>query len=263
MKNIYLLTLSPLLLLACNSAHHSENQSPIPDTLVYHYNTFLLQSKHVVENDGKKDTTYFKTVYPIFDVQAINEIITQEVIADTAHHTIEEEGKAFITSFDDFIKMDEYPRAWYSETHIRVIQNTPNYLALATEVSDYTGGAHGNYATLFFNYNPVDKDSIGLSQIIGSKQYLHLTGIAEEVFRKQEGLTPEQPLDDNYFFEENTFHLPANFTLTSNGILFLYNIYEIKPYVSGITKLLIPYEKIDSLLTPQAKQIIEEIKHNE
>jgi len=262
MKNIYLFTLSSWLLLACNSNQHTENQSALSDTLHYHYNTYLLQSKHLVENENKKDTTYFKMVYPVFDTQAINEVITHWAISDTAHHTVEEEANAFISNFDDFIKMDEYPRAWYSETYIRVIQNTRNYLALATDVNDYTGGAHGNYATLFFNYNPVNKDSIGLSQVIANEQYPHLTDIAEQIFRKQEGLTPEQPLDDNYFFEENTFHLPSNFTLTSDGILFLYNIYEIKPYVSGITELLIPYEKVDSLLTPQAKQIIQEFKHN-
>ena len=40
----------------------------------------------------------------------------------------------------------------------------------------------------------------------------------------------------------------------------MYNIYEIKPYVSGHTELTIPYADLENMLTTKAKTIIAEIK---
>jgi len=35
---------------------------------------------------------------------------------------------------------------------------------------------------------------------------------------------------------------------TDKGLKFLYNVYEIKPYASGITELEIPYEDLKGIL---------------
>nr|WP_307866763.1 RsiV family protein [Pedobacter sp. ASV19] len=75
-----------------------------------------------------------------------------------------------------------------------------------------------------------------------------LTATAEKIFRKNEKLTPKQSLADNYFFEKNTFSLPRNFTITGQGLKFLYNPYEIKPYAAGTTDLLVPFEQIKDIL---------------
>ena len=48
------------------------------------------------------------------------------------------------------------------------------------------------------------------------------------------------------------FALNDNFLVTPVGIRFLYNEYEIKSYAEGQTELLIPYNKIKSLLRPQS-----------
>ncbi|GAA4792421.1 hypothetical protein GCM10023231_20680 [Olivibacter ginsenosidimutans] len=250
----------PIAFSACNSSDNQKRSDTSSDTLRYTYQNFYLASKHLVDNDGKKDTTYFKAIYPTFENQEINQVVTRHLISDTLHQSFEEEAKAFIQNFDDFINMDEYPRAWYSESRTKVIQNTPHYLALSTEINDYTGGAHGNYGTLFFNYEPTKKDTIGLADIVPLAKQDTLTAIAGRIFRKQEGLAPDQSLDDAYFFEDNTFHLNTNFTLTPKGLLFLYNVYEIKPYASGITELLIPYEQLDSIITPEAKLIRKQLK---
>jgi len=258
MKFIYFFLFSCLAFTACNNTDN-QRESSSTDTLRYHYESYILPSKHIVDNEGEKDTTYFKAHYPIFENGEINTLVAKHFTAnnnpDAHYSSIEEEATAFIENFDDFIKMDEYPRVWFTDLQAKVIQNTPNYLALSVETSDYTGGAHGNYATLFFNYDVVKKDTIGLDAIIPTTKEQALNRIAEKVFRKQEGLTVEQSLDESYFFEDSTFHLNSNFTLTPKGLLFLYNVYEIKPYAAGTTELLIPYEQLDSLMTPEAKLI--------
>lgn len=252
-----------LLLISCNQVGEQQSAAT-SDTLRYRYKNYLLSSKEVVENEGKKDTTYFKAVYPEFEQKEINDLIKTQFTAnrqpDTQYHSIEAEAKAFIENYEDFLKMDEYPRAWYSEMNAKVLQNKPSYLSLSIELSDYTGGAHGNYATLFYNYDPSRIDTIGLETIIPKERQLSLTKIAERIFRKQEGLTPEQALDESYFFEDNIFHLNNNFTLSPKGLLFLYNVYEIKPYAAGVTTLLLPYEQIDSLMSEDGKRIRMQLK---
>lgn len=263
MKVFYISILSLIILSACNR-NVDKKKEVVADTINYTYKTYYLASNNVVENDGQKDTSYYKVVYPSFNKKEINELVSKQFITninpDTQYNSIEEEGKAFIANFDDFIKMDEYPRAWYSELNAKVIQNTKDYLALSIDLNNYTGGAHGNYSTLYLNYDLSKNDTLGLHDIIPQIKYPQLTKIGEDIFRKQENLTADQTLGDSYFFEDNAFHLNSNFTLTSKGLLFLYNIYEIKPYAAGSTKLLIPYQLIDSLMTDRGKLIQSQLK---
>jgi len=264
MKLVYIFLFSALTLSACNSADNQTGISSTLDTLPYRYESYAVHSKHVIDNEDRKDTTYFKAFYPIFEEVEINKLISRQLTAngnpDTQYNSVQEEAAAFIENFDDFIKKDEYPRAWHTELNAKVIQNTTDYLALSLDVSNYTGGAHGNYATLFFNYDAAKKDTIGLERIIPSSKQGELTNIAERIFRKQEGIDSGQALDESYFFEDNLFHLNTNFTLSQKGLLFLYNVYEIKPYAAGTTELLIPYEQIDSLMTDQSKLIRKQLK---
>ena len=78
----------------------------------------------------------------------------------------------------------------------------------------------------------------------------NLNKIAEKIFRTDEKLSDTTSLATNYFFDKNKFSLNKNFMVTPQGVSFLYNEYEIKPYSAGQTTLLIPYSQIKSLLRP-------------
>jgi hypothetical protein len=101
-----------------------------------------------------------------------------------------------------------------------------------------------------------------INDIIGDEFQASLTKVGEDIFRKQEGISDNQSLTDDYFFNEGIFSLPHNFILQKDGILFLYNIYEIKAYVFGNTQLFIPYTSISDMLTTEGKEIMAEIKLN-
>ncbi|QNL49890.1 DUF3298 domain-containing protein [Olivibacter sp. SDN3] len=265
MKVLYLIFFFAFIIItACETRPGSDAGSSGVDTLQYSYQTYSLQSKHLIDNEEKKDTTYFNAAYPRFEDQAIQGLVARNITSnnnpDSTYDSLEEEAEAFISNFDDFIEMDEYPRAWFTDIQAKVIQNTPNYLALCIDHSEYTGGAHGNYATLFFNYDLSRRDTLGLGEVIPTEHWETLDSIAEVIFREQENLSTSQDLSDAYFFEDNTFHLNTNFTLNSKGLLFLYNVYEIKPYAAGTTELLIPYPSIEQLMTEKGKKIRAELK---
>ena len=54
--------------------------------------------------------------------------------------------------------------------------------------------------------------------------------------------------DKNTLFEPDNFILPANIGYTEDGLMLLYNVYEIAPYSTGTIEFTIPYEEVDPVL---------------
>jgi len=265
MRSLHYLIPAFFFTTACQTGTFTKKQASDTDSLSYRYETFRLESKHIVENEGKRDTTYFQAQYPDFDQAEIDTLISKNLSAsnnpDTSYQSLQEEGQAFINNFDDFIQMDEYPRAWYFDVKTIVLVQTPQYLATKVDWNEYSGGAHGNYGTIYYNYDLESLDTLGLEDIVDDAHQKELAALGEKVFRQQEKLNPEDELD-NYFFENNTFNLNNNFTLTREGLLFLYNIYEIKPYASGTTEILLPGKDIMPWLTEKGKTILAQLQKN-
>ncbi|MEC3879851.1 DUF3298 and DUF4163 domain-containing protein [Parapedobacter sp. 10938] len=228
------------------------------DTLTYTYEDYIKYSKNLIKTSETTDTTFYAASYPVFHDSAANRFVRTALLgSDTT--TVEEAASTFIGEFDRFYASDPFPRVWTSESHAKVYSNTPSYLALAIHASSYTGGAHGNYATLFKHYDLQANEWLTLDDIVTPSFQNELTAVGERYFRTQENLGLDQPLEDAYFFDDGQFSLPDNFALEPDSMLFLYTIYEIKPYVYGETELRIPYTDIERLLTDRSKRIIAEL----
>ncbi|SKB39427.1 protein of unknown function [Parapedobacter luteus] len=259
LRNLYLL--STVLLSACQN--HTDTKgttanSAASDTLEYEYEHYIKYSSNLVKTSETTDTTYFTVSYPRFQDSVVNRFVLAAVLgSDTA--TVEGAAQTFISEFDDFHASDPFPRVWTSESHAKVYRITPSYLELIINASSYTGGAHGNYATVFVHYDLTDRSFLGLDDVVAKTFQNELAAVAERYFRKQENLDVNQSLEDRYFFDQGRFRLPDNFALERDSMLFLYNIYEIKPYVDGQTELRVPYREIERLLTNRAKRIIAEL----
>ena len=229
------------------------------DTLTYEYTDYIQFSDHLVKTEETTDTTFFSVSYPVFTDSAVNRFVNSALLgSDTA--TAEKSATEFISEFDRFIASDPFPRVWVSESNARVSGITPSYLEIAINAYTYTGGAHGNYATVFEHYDLPTQQILALDRIVDTTYQNELTAVAERYFRQQENLSVDQSLEDRYFFDGGQFSLPQNFSLEQDSILFLYNIYEIKPYVNGQTELRVPYSDINRLLSNRAKQIIHELQ---
>lgn len=251
------------LLMGCGSSPDNGQQSNgkvSVDTLSYQYTTYIQYSDQLIKTTETTDTTYFSVSYPVFADTVINQFIRKSLLGDDTA-SVEETADQFIGEFNRFQQSDPFPRVWVSESHAKVYRITPSYLGIVIDAFSFTGGAHGNYAKVFLNYDPAAKQPIALGDIVPAAYLNELTAVAERYFRQQEGLTVGQSLEDRYFFDGGIFHIPDNFTMENDSLLFLYNIYEIKPYVDGQSELRVPYSDIDRLLTGQAKEIIHELHH--
>ena len=104
-----------------------------------------------------------------------------------------------------------------------------------------TGGAHGNMTISFLNFNSQTGQLLCIDDHIKNK--IEFAKLAEKYFKlKLQEESPDKDSFDNYFFGED-FRLPENIGFSDDGIILLYNVYEIAPYFEGITEFTIPFEE--------------------
>lgn len=228
------------------------------DQLSFSYDSVKVYSKHLVAGtDSTRDTTKALISYPVFADQKINLFIEQKVMnsANEGEHynSYQDFSTAFIKNFDDFSKENAaYAQTWFMDGKVEVIAQSPGYLSLLYTYVNYQGGAHPNSSFTYLNYNPLSHQEILLDSLIRPGSMPALTAIAEKIFRKNEKLSATASLKDGYFFENDKFSLNQNFSITSEGLKFLYNPYEIKAYVYGTTELLVPFAALKEIARPNS-----------
>lgn len=252
---------------ACRSNHkpgqaedHQAAQTTISatDSLTYTYDSVKVYSKLAVsKNKAVTDTAKAVAVYPVFNDQKVNQFLEDQVTGlvgkQYGYKNYKELTTGFMKEFDAyFSKSKDEDRTWFEDINLKVTGNYPNYVAVLYRYVDYKGGAHPNTLFTYFNYNPKTYQEITLDSLVSQESMPKFKAIAENIFRKNEKLAPNASLSEGYFFPENKFALAQTFTVTSQGLKFLYNPYEIKPYAAGTTELTVPFTEIKALLKPSS-----------
>ena len=241
------------------------------DSLNYTIKTFEKHSQTCVKKDSLCATVKFQ--YPEFESVSFNQVIKNEIL--NIYHDDDDSTKSRLTNFEELAKpfVEDYDlklkegkeyvegantinedgflaMPWYMEANTTVQSQTEKYLMLHTNTNWFMGGNHPISMEYYYVYNRKDFKRITLDDLFQKGYDQKLLSIAEEIFRKQEKLKPTDKLSEEagYFFDNQRFILNDNFVLTEKGIKFLFNVYEIKAYVFGITELEIPYEKLNRIL---------------
>ncbi|HMI02954.1 MAG TPA: DUF3298 domain-containing protein [Pedobacter sp.] len=250
--------------MACQSekkttdATDSATMSGTAKTIIYTYDSVKVYSKNPLSKDKNvTDTSKAVISYPVFADEHMNDFILKKVLltADSGKNYTSYQAYAtdFIKGFDDFQKTEkDSPQTWFLEIRNDVEVQKTGYFSILSRFVSYMGGAHPNTVYSYLNYNPTTHQEILLDSLLLPGTMPKLTAIAEQIFRKNEKLSSTASLKDGYFFENNTFRLNDNFTITDEGLKFLYNPYEIKAYVYGTTELLIPFSALKGIAKPNS-----------
>lgn len=232
-----------------------ENNKLQADTLFYRTQNLQKESKLKHPKVTSINPTSASISYPIFSNQdKINKFVQAEIaniisVKNSNDLNIEKSLTNFIEDFEVSIqKQKNIPTDWQLKLHTKVIRQTKEYICLAHEYYSYTGGAHGIYAIYYSTYDLKNEKKLALEDLLIPDCQTELAAIGEELFREKEEISTSQSLEKDFFFEQGKFSLPENFTITPNGIKFLYNVYEIKPYAAGITTLTIPFDKLKKII---------------
>ncbi|WON93855.1 MULTISPECIES: DUF3298 and DUF4163 domain-containing protein [unclassified Sphingobacterium] len=249
-----------MLLNACNG----QNTPPIAgrnaDTLVYNRKIIDEHSNYFLKDDNRLDTTYFRAKYPVFQEDKINKLIANIVHLE-GDTSMQNAANRFINSYNEYVEDNsgKSTATWNRDLQIDVIANTAVFLGLRTKQEEYTGGAHGDHFTLYSNFDRQSNKPISIDDVIQKENKDKFVKIAEQYFRKQEGLSDDDSFNGKYFFEDGKFSLADNFTFEKDDILFYYNVYEIKSYAEGNTELRIPYTTFKHLISDKGLRYINSI----
>jgi len=228
------------------------------DSLTFHYDSVKVYSKNPVSKDARvTDTAKAVISYPVFSDPQINTFIEQQTMEsadpEKSYKTYKEYASDFIKGFDDFQKENkDRIQTWFLDIRNEVVNHDPAYLSMIRKYVNFSGGAHPNTVHVYLNYDPIKHREILLDSLLLPGSRPKLNAIAEKIFRKNEKLSPTESLKDKYFFENDVFKLNDNFTISDEGLKFLYNPYEIKAYVYGITELSIPFSELQAIARPNS-----------
>src|SRR5690606_15976569 len=133
-----------------------------------------LKDYHISSNvklEGADNETYFRLRYPEFQDSTINRFVMQHIVLDSGKTSVDEMGKSFIEEFNQYAKTSEHKNPWYEERTDSILIQTPSYIGFQSDWSTYTGGAHGMYSTVFYNYDIKSDKEIPLESIIDATRY--------------------------------------------------------------------------------------------
>jgi hypothetical protein len=144
----------------------------------------------------------------------------------------------YIAFKDDF---EESSLAWEALIDGEVTYQSSEITCIAINSYLNTGGAHGNMNISFLNFNSQTGELLKNDELIKNK--INFIKIAEKYFNLQLQEASNENGFNDYFFGDG-FQLPENIGFSDEGIILLYNVYEIAPYSEGITEFTIPFEEM-------------------
>jgi len=111
----------------------------------------------------------------------------------------------------------------------------------------YTGGIHGNYYEYYCNIDLRDCKIIEESRLFKPGYEEKLTLLIQNAINERNNSENE---DDHISLLGNIEDIKSsgNFCFSENGIIYIYNPYEIGPYAQGMVEIEIEYDEIETLL---------------
>lgn len=256
MKKIAFITCVSVVLCSCGESAQKNNAATTSatdilkaDTIAY---TFTTVDKTEM-NDKIKDSSdlYRATItYPVIAAgTALADSINKTLI--TAAFNGKLSAQAFADSF--VVRAKDATggasfNGWSYEANAGVLLNNGKLFVLQTDIASYTGGAHGSYATLCYNFTKDGKQLLW-DDIIETGMKDSLVRLNESTLRIENEIPEGQLWEDAGFFVDSShMPFPAMFALAKNGLTMIYNQYEIAPYVMGIISYTIPYNRLNGLI---------------
>lgn len=198
--------------------------------------------------------TYIRLAYPRFEgaasplADSLNQLIAQTFHASRVNETVldsiaDQFLKEYQTHLDNF--QGKEISSWNVDIGLRVIRLNKKWICLEEASFGYTGGAHDFGTSQYHTLDISTGRHLRLGDFFDSTGLQKLTRLGEKYFCMARGIKDNQTWEEAGFtFENDQFYLPDNFCFQEDGLRFIFNSYEIGPYVMGATEFLVPAHEI-------------------
>lgn len=199
------------------------------------YSTFYKKNNLLTINNNKiykkTDTYEIKINYPFTEYKKLNKEIKKIV-------------NTYIKNFKNDLPNKDIP---VDMTYTLIIDYKEfyynNYVSYIFYIEYFTGGAHPNHDIITINYDKLTNNFIKIENLLEKNK--DILDIFSKISRTNLINIPRitiasmmyegtKPTKDNF----------KNFVFTKDGILLLFNYYQVAPYSQGQFEILIPYNYI-------------------
>ena len=141
--------------------------------------------------------------------------------------------------------------AWYSY-ELKIEGSVETYvgelLTYRTYKEEYSGGPHGMYTTEFINIDLTDLHQLQLDELFLEDYQETLTELLWYQLALDNGVENRDELEEMGYATTGELAPIENFFLSTQGITFYYNVYEIAPYSMGPTQITLPFGQLEYIL---------------
>jgi hypothetical protein len=148
---------------------------------------------------------------------------------------------------------------WFYREVFALVAETSRIAIISQEKEYYTGGAHGMRNKNYYVFSLEDKRQLTLEDIVLEEAKPALEDLVEAALRDLMEIPSWIPLSEKGFFEEWEGKL-EDFYLSSHGLGFQWDPYEIAPYVMGAMEISIPYDRLQGILTQRGFTLAKEMR---
>lgn len=178
--------------------------------------------------------------YPI--ITANNESATKKINA--VFTSLRENDLKYVKEIKEMSLEDSLNVNYSFITYYEIRSHINTFLSLTQLFRDYTGGAHGNYAYVSYNFDLNTGKQLQLSDLFNDvKDYLYIN------IKKQ-----MKAMDDESFYDDFTLDNMIWY-IEGDNLVILFNPYDIAPYVAGAPIFNISLKSLQDYMTDYAKEI--------
>ena len=152
---------------------------------------------------------------------------------------------------------------WSLNRKIECLMNAGGLFTVSALDFSYTGGAHPNTVITLQSYDLTTGQPLDVSSIIDDDKADSFKLVVEKTFRQVHDIadTTSWPLAGFWF--EQGFTLPKNMAITPHGLYLLYNAYEVAPYSTGASELMLPAADFEVFVTREWRSRLQQIRQGE
>lgn len=179
-------------------------------------------------------------------ITPLSQEIAQKQLIEHEHETFQE--------LTEIIQKEQvgFPSI-YARYLVEVTWLTSQLVSFELSLDEFSGGAHPNYNARLVSFLVSDSpNELSYAKLFLADSLPVFTRLAKNAFYEKHQLNSESSLSEQgFWFENEEFKPNENFMLTQEGLVLFFNAYEVAPYVTGSTRLMLPWSRIRSLLAPE------------
>lgn len=124
-----------------------------------------------------------------------------------------------------------------------------NIVTFFQNYDEYSGGAHNNYHTKYFNVDVNKKRIILLDDLLSPAKQVELSAMLWSYYEQRQ--EPDANGKYSTFTPKQDFYVSEDFLFTDDGVKFIYPPYALGSFAEGEISLTVPWYEINQLLNSE------------